>query len=113
MIQLTALVDFAKFGFGTRSQVAIKVDRDVRSQVEEYLCKHWNVNTIQRVNNGFSFIIDTIFKDLKEFGDFIEEMEAKFTVRNKQVFYVIEEVKREAFRSEPDTAKILGGGKDE
>ena len=106
MIQLTALVDFAKIGFGTRCLIAVKVDRDIRSELEEYLCKNWNVNTVQRVNNGFSFIIDGVFRDMRESEDFIEDIEAKFKVRKKMVFYVIGEVKREAFLSNPATAKL-------
>jgi len=87
--------------------MALKVDRNIRSQVKEYLTKHQRVNSFMRVNNGFTFVIDAIFRDIKESEDFIEELEERFETSKKMVLYVVEELKREAFLSDPGTAGLM------
>ena len=54
-VHLTALLDFEKLGFTSRVLIALKIDRDIRDEVEQFLIKHWNINTVQRVNNGYTF----------------------------------------------------------
>lgn len=115
LVRTTALIDFAKLGFSVRVMIAMKVEREIRKQFEEYLRKHFQVNTVLRINNGFTFLVDFIFRDMREAEDFLEDMEQRFKLRKKMVFYIIGEVKREAFLNGSNIADflLLGGDKDD
>ena len=109
LIQPTVLTDFSRLGMGTRALIAIKVDRDARADVEEFL-KHPRVNNLLRVSNGYTFMIDIIM-DMRGIEDFLEDLETRFRIRKKMVFYVISEVRREAFLCDPETAEAIVTGK--
>ncbi len=110
LIRLTALVDFRRLGFSTRVVIAFKVDRDIRRDVEEYLVGSRNVNSILRINNGFTFMVDGIFKDMTMAVDFLEDVEERFDIKKKMVFYVIDEIERERFFSESDMIDVVLNG---
>lgn len=112
LVKPTALVDFSKLGFTSRIMVAIKVDKDIRTHVEEFLVKHLQVNTVSRINNGFTFMFDAMFLDMQEAEEFVEELEQKFKIGKKMLFYVIGEVTRETFLSDPAMLEVVlnGGG---
>ncbi|MBU4501728.1 MAG: Lrp/AsnC family transcriptional regulator [Nanoarchaeota archaeon] len=97
----TALVDFGKLGYNTRANIILKVKREHREDVREFLMKHPSVNSAFKINNGYDFSIETVFQNIKEVEDFIELLEDKFSIKSKQVFYVIDELKKEAFLSNP------------
>ena len=102
LIRLTTLTDFKRLGFSTRVMIAFKVDRDIRGNVAEYLGGHRNINSILRINNGYTFMMDGIFRDMYRSEDFLEDLEERFNIKKKMVFYVIDEVERERFFSELD-----------
>ena len=64
LIRLTALLDFADLGFFSRIMVAVKVDREIREEIEDYLAGHPNINTVLHVNNGFSLVFEALFRDM-------------------------------------------------
>ncbi|MDI6736901.1 MAG: Lrp/AsnC family transcriptional regulator [Nanoarchaeota archaeon] len=97
----TALIDFAKLGFNTRAKVLIKVEKEQRKKLQDFLEDCKNVNTLLKVNNGFDFLADMVFPHIKEMEDFVEGIEKKFRVLNKEVFYVIDELKMEEFLADP------------
>jgi DNA-binding Lrp family transcriptional regulator len=97
----TALVDFAKLGFSARANVTLKVDRIDREELIKYLFKVPNVNSIYKISSGYDFMLDVVFRDIREMEDFFETVESKFKVKDKQVYFVIDDLRREAFLSEP------------
>lgn len=103
----TSLVDFSKLGFSTRAIMILKARKNEREKLRDYLEKHQNVNTISKINNGYDFILDVIFRNLKEMEEFGELLEEKFKVKNKQNFYIIEDIKRETFLSDPEHVKLV------
>ncbi len=103
----TSLVDFAKLGFGTRAVMILKARKNERDKLREFLEKCHNINTISRINNGYDFIADVIFRNLKEMEEFGEKIEEKFKIKNKQNFYIIEDIKRETFLSDPEHVKLF------
>ena len=110
LVRLTALVDYRRLGFSTRVMIAVKVEREIRESFSEYLVGSNNVNSILRVNNGFTFLVDGIFKDMTVAVDFIEDLEERFNIKKKMVFYVIDEVERERFFSESDMIDVVLNG---
>lgn len=97
----TALIDFSALGYSTRVNIMISVDRKAREELKKFLKLDSKVNTVYRINNGFDFIVEAIFKNVKELQDFIEEIEEKFDITKRDVFYIIDDIKREGFLSNP------------
>ncbi|MBU1205214.1 MAG: Lrp/AsnC family transcriptional regulator [Nanoarchaeota archaeon] len=104
----TSLLDFSKLGFNTRANVMLKVNRDKRDEVKDYLIKNHNVNSVCKINNGFDFMVDVIFKHIKDMEDFIENLEQRFDIKDRQVYYVIDDIKRESFMSDPAVLEMIG-----
>src|SRR3989339_2032098 len=57
----TAIIDFAKLGYNTRANILIKVEREKREEVQEYLKKEKSVNSIYKINNGFDYLVELVF----------------------------------------------------
>jgi DNA-binding Lrp family transcriptional regulator len=102
-----ALVDFSKLGFNARANVTLKVDRDARENLLAYLLKIPNVNSVYKISNGYDYLLDVVFRDIREMEDFFESMDSKFKIKDKQVYFVIDDLKREAFLSEPEMLDII------
>ncbi|MDA2935404.1 Lrp/AsnC family transcriptional regulator [Acidobacteria bacterium AH-259-D05] len=98
----TALLDFEALGYSTRANIMLKVEKSRREDFQSFIKKDHRVNSAYRINNGFDFIIEVISKDGRELQDFVEVLEEKFKVIEKEVFYIIDDVKREAFLSNPN-----------
>ena len=99
IVKHTALIDFHKLGFCTRAYIAIKVDRERRDSVKELLLNHPYVNSLNKINNGYDFIIEAVFANLSDLEKFMDSMEQ--SIVQKQVYYVIDELSREAFLADP------------
>ncbi len=97
----TTLLNFRKLGFSTRATAIIKVPHEQREMVRDFLMKNPYVNTLMKINNEFDFFFEVVFREMRELEGFFEQLEEGFSVRTKKVFYVIEELKRESFLSEP------------
>jgi hypothetical protein len=65
------------------------------------LAKNSNINSVYKTNNGFDFMMEGIFKHIKDLEDFMENLEGRFPIKSKQVFYIIEDIKREGFMADP------------
>ena len=103
----TCLVDFAKLGFNARANVIVKSERSQRAELLNYLLKVPNVNSVYKISNGYDYLLEVVFRDIRELEDFFEMLESKFSIKDKQVYFVIDDLKREAFLSEPDTLDLV------
>lgn len=95
----TTILDFNKLGFATRAHVILRVKRDQKEELKTYLDAHPNINSLYKINNGFDFLAESIFKNIHDLEEFLEAMEDKFEILNKNVYYIISDVKREDFIS--------------
>ena len=95
----TCLLNFSKLGYNVRANIAFKVEADDREGLKEYLLKHESANSVYKINNGFDFMIEGIFREIREMEDFIEDLEKRFRILDKKSFYIIEDLKREEFLS--------------
>ena len=101
----TALLDFAKLGFHGRIYLAIKAaDAAKREELALYLKSHKCINSLFRINFGYHYLVEAVFKNIGEAESFITELEEKFGIE-KHVFNVIEELKKEEFLVNPDHAE--------
>jgi len=92
----TAIIDFKKIGYEIRNQILISVNRDNKETLQTFLIKHPRVNTIYRINNGYDYLIETIFKNMNEMDEFIKLLET-FEIIQKKEFFIMEDLKREEF----------------
>ena len=106
ILKHTSLLDFNKMGYGCRANVLIKIGRDDRANVKSYLSKCEYVNTLLKINNGYDFMFEAIFENIKTMEEFLEMLDMKFKIKTKHVFYIIEEVVREKFMAEPMFASV-------
>lgn len=98
----TCLLDFEKLGFHTRVNIFLKSASEKRRLLEEYLVGHQNINSVFRINHNYDFLIEGIFKQVKNVQEFIDSLEEKFGDLDKEIFYITEELKKEEFLSNPD-----------
>ena len=101
----TILLDFDKLGFTTRAQILLAVEKQDKGSLIVCLKKSANVNSLFRINNGWDVIMECIFRDMRSLEAFVEQLESKFKIKDKQVHYVIDEFKRESFLSDPSMAE--------
>ena len=101
------LLDFAMLGFHTRAKIMLKVGKKDKQSVRDYMHNNHNVNSIYKINNGYDFLAEVVFRNISDLEEFIENMEEKFDIKNKEVHYIIDDIKRESFMSNPDTLELL------
>ena len=101
------LLDFAKLGFHTRANIMFKVGKSDKEAMREYLHNSFNVNSIYKINNGYDFLVEVVFRNIHELEEFLESLEERFDIKSKVVHYIIDDIKREAFLSDPNTLGLL------
>jgi Lrp/AsnC family transcriptional regulator, leucine-responsive regulatory protein len=97
IIKNTALIDFSKLGYSTKANIMLKTPKEQRNALAEHLMKHPNVNNMYKINNGYDFLIEVLFKNIKDLETFIETLEEKFELSDHKEYYIINDLKKEAF----------------
>jgi len=103
----TTLVDFSRIGFSTRATITLRTQKKYREELKQFLMKHQNINSIYKINNGFDFLIEAIFRNIKDMEDFMEELDEHFKIKAKQIYYIVEDLKREDFLANPHYIDVL------
>ena len=92
----TALIDFRKIGYEIKSLMLLETDKDDKKEVQRFLQNYTNVNGISRINNGFDFFVEAIFKSIEGFDEFLKELKT-FDIVTKKEFFVMEDVQKETY----------------
>ncbi|MDP2909123.1 MAG: Lrp/AsnC family transcriptional regulator [Nanoarchaeota archaeon] len=87
------LIDFNTLGLNIRISLVLK-SKD-RESLKKFLSAHKNVNSLYRISPGFDFFVETIFPNMLEFENFVEEIND--LVIDKKVFHIIEDLRKEDF----------------
>ncbi|MBW3020118.1 Lrp/AsnC family transcriptional regulator [Candidatus Woesearchaeota archaeon] len=95
--KFTSLLNFEELGYTTRANIALKVDSSDKEALREHLIKNENVNSVSRINNGYDFMIEGIFKQMMDMENFLDSLEQKFKIQDKKSFFIIEDLKKEEF----------------
>jgi len=103
----TALVRFERFGYQAKAMVVFSARKKDRQKLFELLNKNSNVNSLFRVNNEWDYMAEVIFPGVKEVEDFLEDIEEQVKLKNRKIFYVIDEIKKEEFLANPKTAQMI------
>lgn len=101
IVKHTTLLNFTKLGYHTRANITLKVERDDKEELAKYLMKQSRVNSLSRINNGYDFMIEGVFKQINEMEEFLDNLEKKFKIRDRKAYFIIEDLKREEFMSDP------------
>lgn len=104
----TSLIDFSKIGFHARANIMMKVPRENRQQLAEHLFKCQHINSAYKINSGWDFMAECVFRNIKDLEEFVETLGEKFKVKATQVFYIIDDIKREEFLSDPALIDLAG-----
>lgn len=95
----TSLVDFSKLGFAARARVLLKVKRTEMPRLKEHLLISSCLNELYRVNNGYDFMAEFIFRTMHELEDYLDKLGTEFALEKEEVFYLVDEFQREGFMS--------------
>ncbi|MFH1510461.1 MAG: hypothetical protein ABIF10_02120 [Candidatus Woesearchaeota archaeon] len=101
------LVDFSQFGYVIRANICLRVAKEHKEGIMNYLKSHQNVNSLLRINNGFDYMVEAYFEELKGVEEFIEILESRFKIEEKQIFYILDDIIQESFMSKPEMCDIL------
>jgi DNA-binding Lrp family transcriptional regulator len=102
----TSIVSFERFGYNTKAMIFLSASKEERPKLIEILKTSSNVNSLFKVGNGWDLIVEVIFPNFKEIEEFLENIEENVSLKDKEVFYIIEELKREDFFSNPKKLDI-------
>ena len=97
----TCLVDFAKLGFNTRAKIVIQASLNHRKDLLDFLLNHKNINSVYKINNGYDYLTEGIFRNMRDLEEFIETLQVKFRTKKQETYFIIDDLKREAFLSDP------------
>ena len=103
------LIDFSKLGYDVRAFISLGIPIEQRNRLRDYLLENSSINSIFKINNGFNFLVDAAFYSLHHLEEFMDDLDSKFNINKKYIFYIIEELKREDFVG--DGKIFLEGGK--
>ena len=93
----TCLLDFERLGFNCRAVLVLRVREVDAERLRQFLLRSQNVNSVYKINNGYSLLVEVAFKGIRECEAFLEYLEKHFRIPGKQVFYVLEDFAREQF----------------
>jgi DNA-binding Lrp family transcriptional regulator len=103
----TLLIDFSQLGFLTVAHVAFRLEKGDRNTFREHVSKHPHVNSVYRINNGYDYLCECVFRNIKELEEFIEKLEENFQILDKNVYYIIEEIRKEVFLADPTLIDLI------
>ena len=95
--KFATILDFTRMGYNTRAHIVLRINKDHREKMREYLCDNQNVNSIYKINNGYDFLIEGVFREVKDLEEFLDKLEERFEIKQKNVYYIIDDIKREEF----------------
>ncbi|MDI3543817.1 MAG: hypothetical protein PWQ28_98 [Candidatus Woesearchaeota archaeon] len=103
----TSIINFAAFGYKVRVNIMLKVSSSQRDALKKYLQNHENVNNLYKINNGFDFLFEAVFKSIEEAEEFIDNLEEQFEFKRIDVHYITSDIKREGFLSSKELISLL------
>jgi len=107
ILKHTTLIDFAKLGYNCRAKIILSVIKEDKERVRNFLKEHASINSLYKINNGYDFMVEGIFENVKLLEAFLDQLDSEFGITEKKVFYVIEDIKRECFLSKPEYLQLL------
>ncbi len=95
----TILLDFVKFGYETRAHIFLQVPQAQKESIQKHLLCHHHVNNMYKLHGEWDFEIETVHTTLRDLDKFLETLNSKFEITNREVHHIVCDLKREAFLS--------------
>lgn len=100
ILKHTSLLDFNKIGYNLRANVTIKTNSENKEELRNFLIRHPSVNSAYKISNEYDFMLEVIFREMREMGEFIDELDMKFPIIEKKILFITEDIIRESFMTE-------------
>jgi DNA-binding Lrp family transcriptional regulator len=104
-----SLLDFEQLGFSIKIHMLVKLGNKDKEECAETLAKLFNINNLYKVNNGYDYLFEALFRNLREVQQFNDALEKKFVIKKQQVHFIIDELKHESFMSDPALVEYVCG----
>lgn len=95
----TSLLNFNQMGFEAHANVLLRAGKN-REQLKMHLMDSLFVNSLYKVNNGFDYLAECVFRTMGDLERFLDVLRERFDVQS-QAHYVVDDLKREAFLADP------------
>jgi DNA-binding Lrp family transcriptional regulator len=95
------LITYPQLGFHSRLSIAIQCSRQDRQKLQTFLMEHTNVNSLHRINHGYDFLCDLVFRNIKDTEEFKEVLLDRFRIEKMHTFNIVDVLKSETFLTEP------------
>ena len=93
----SCLLNFSKLGYEIDVYILLKVDKDERERLKEFLIEKECLNSIFKISSSYDFLIEGLFTDMQDLQDFLDELEENFSLIRNDILYIINDLKREEF----------------
>lgn len=94
----TTIVDLDKLGYSVKAILILKIKKTDKDAFRDFAEKHSAINNLFKINNGYDFIVEVIFSNMRLMEEFIERVDHRFEISKMDVHYVMEELRREDFK---------------
>lgn len=101
----TALLNFPALGFDTRAFITLKVLQEEKERMRLFFEQQKCLNALYKINNGYDFMVEVVFRTLAELEQFIEQLNALFTLKEMNTYCVISDIHREQFLTDAPKAR--------
>ena len=102
----TAIVDFSKLGYNVRVSISIKALQETKKQLTSFILSNFNVNSVYRINSGYDFMVEAIFKDMNDLQVFLDKLD-EIGVKERNEYFISEDLKRESFLTKSEYIDLI------
>jgi DNA-binding Lrp family transcriptional regulator len=99
VLKNTALLDFEALGYNARVNATLKCKSSELAEIIKFLKASPHINNLYKVCPEFNLAFEAVFPQIKQFDRFLSELEERFDILDRKVFYIVEDIKREEFLS--------------
>lgn len=96
IIKNTTLFDYSKMAYPIMIMYAFKIEEKYKKNINHFLNNNKNVNNVFRLNGGYNYLVEALFKDMKEANQFVEIIKES-NPRRLIEHQIIEEIQKEEF----------------
>ena len=76
-------------------------------KIKDYLEKQPSVNTLYRINNGYDYMLEGVFRHVRGMENFLEKLDDFFEIKDKKVYYIINDIKKDMFLGHDNDIETL------
>lgn len=92
----TSLMNFSELGYHTKALIALKISSS-REEFEKFIRSHPSTNSFYKINYDYDYLVEAVFKDMKEANEFTEQLRCNFGVLYFKTFFILDDIEREVF----------------